>query len=54
MTMSQLTALDTGDDSDDEDRQTYYAGGAKGRCVFPSKSLRSLPRLLVTFVWSRF
>ena len=33
MTFSQITALDTGDSSDDDDRQAYYAGGAKGRYV---------------------
>lgn len=33
MTMSQLTALDTGDDDDDDDGQDYFAGGAKSRYV---------------------
>lgn len=30
--MAQLTALDTGDDEDD-DGEDYFAGGAKNRCV---------------------
>jgi len=33
MTMADLNKLNTGDDSDDDDRQSYYAGGAKGSGV---------------------
>jgi UBX domain-containing protein 1 len=33
VSFSSLTALDTGDDSDEDERQTYYAGGAKGSGV---------------------